>query len=102
MAIYTINGHTPQVDKAAFVADNAVLAGDVTLKDDGELAIVVCKEYQNRHIGRRCVLAMLDLAREKKMDAVKANIYAFNTQSQQMFKAVGFEPVADEWYAYKL
>ena len=33
MAIYTINGHTPQVDKAAFVADNAVLAGDVTLAE---------------------------------------------------------------------
>lgn len=85
-----------------YIEYRGVLAGDVTLKDDGELAIVVCREYQNRHIGRRCVLAMLDLAREKKMDAVKANIYAFNTQSQQMFKAVGFEPVADEWYAYKL
>ena len=33
MSIYTVNGHTPQVDKAAFVADNAVLAGDVTLAE---------------------------------------------------------------------
>ena len=85
-----------------YIEYRGVLAGDVTLKDDGELAIVVCREYQNRHIGRRCVLAMLDLAREKKMDAVKSNIYSFNTQSQQMFKVVGFEPIADEWYAYKL
>ena len=34
MAKYMINGHTPQVDKAAFVADNATLAGDVTLAEN--------------------------------------------------------------------
>ncbi len=32
--------------------------------------IVVCREYQNRHIGRRCVLEMLRLAREKRMARV--------------------------------
>lgn len=31
------------------------LVGDVSLKDSGEIAIVVCKEYQNQHIGRRCI-----------------------------------------------
>ena len=61
------------------------LVGDVSLKNNGEIAIVVCKEYQNRHIGRRCVLDMLKLAKEKGMDKVKANIYSFNKQSQTMF-----------------
>ena len=55
------------------------------MRDNGEIAIVVCKEYQNRHIGRRCVLDMLKLAKEKEMDKVKANIYSFNKQSQSMF-----------------
>lgn len=50
------------------------LVGDVSLRDNGEIAIVVCKEYQNRHIGRRCVLDMLKLAKENEMDKVKANI----------------------------
>ena len=42
------------------------LVGDVSLMDNGEIAIVVCKEYQNRHIGRRCVLDMLKLEKKKK------------------------------------
>ncbi len=37
MAIYTVNGHTPQEDKAAFVADNATLAGNVTLAEDSSV-----------------------------------------------------------------
>lgn len=28
-----------------------VLVGDVSSRENGELAIVVCREYQNRHIG---------------------------------------------------
>lgn len=39
---------------------------------------MVCKEYQNRHIGRRCVLELLRLAAEKGMTQVTANIYDFN------------------------
>ena len=58
------------------------LIGDVSLRDNAELAIVVCKEYQNRHIGRRCIMDMIELAREKGMDKVRANIYSFNAQSQ--------------------
>lgn len=54
------------------------------MRDNGEIAIVVCKEYQNQHIGRRCVLNMLKLAKEKGMNKVKANIYSFNKQSQIM------------------
>lgn len=76
------------------------LVGDVSLRNNGEIAIVVCKEYQNRHIGRRCVLDMLKLAKEKKMDKVKANIYSFNKQSQFMFQSVGFVKTEEEWYEY--
>ena len=78
------------------------LVGDVSLRDNAEISIVVCKDYQNRHIGRRCVVNMLALAREKGMKEVKANIYAFNTQSQSMFASVGFEKTSDEWYSYSL
>ncbi len=76
------------------------LVGDVSLGDNAELAIVVCKEYQNKHIGRRCILDMIELAREKGMDKVKANIYSFNTQSQRMFESVGFVKTGDEWFEY--
>lgn len=76
--------------------------GDVSLRDNAEVAIVICKEYQNRHIGRRCILNMLTLAREKGMKTVKANIYSFNKQSQMMFQSVGFEKTEEEWYEYRL
>ncbi|MBR0451950.1 MAG: GNAT family N-acetyltransferase [Oscillospiraceae bacterium] len=76
--------------------------GDVSLRDNSEVAIVVCKEYQNRHIGRRCIEDMLKLAEEKGMDTVKANIYTFNEQSRKMFQAVGFVQTADEWFEYRL
>ena len=70
------------------------------MRDNGEIAIVVCKEYQNRHIGRSCVLDMLKLAKEKEMDKVKANIYSFNKQSQSMFQSVEFVKTEEEWYEY--
>ncbi len=85
-----------------YIEYNGTLVGDVSLRNDGEIAIVVCKAYQNRHIGRRCVLDMLHLAQEKGMDSVKANIYAFNTQSQKMFQSIGFTKTAPEWYEYTL
>ena len=78
------------------------LVGDVSLRSSGELAIVVCKEFQNRRIGRRCIRAMLELAREKEMRRVTANIYSFNTQSQTMFSSLGFQKTGEEWYALDL
>ena len=48
-----------------YIEYNSTLVGDVSLRNDGEIAIVICKAYQNRHIGRRCVQAMLHLAQEK-------------------------------------
>lgn len=76
------------------------LVGDVSLRDNGEIAIVVYKKYQNRHIGRRCVLDMLKLAKEKGMSKVKANIYSFNKQSQTMFQSIGFVKTEEEWHEY--
>lgn len=76
------------------------LIGDISLRDDSEIAVVVCREYQNRHIGRRCVLNMIQLAKEKGMREVKANIYAFNEQSRRMFQSIGFQPSGDEWFLY--
>lgn len=70
------------------------------MRDNEEIAIVVCKEYQNRHIGRRCVLDILKLAKEKGMNKVKANIYSFNKQSQTMFQSIGLVKTKEEWYEY--
>lgn len=85
-----------------YIQYNGVLVGDITLRDNDEVCIVICKEYQNRHIGRRCIQEMINLAREKGLAQVKANIYSFNTQSQKMFLAIGFEKTEDEWYVYNL
>lgn len=85
-----------------YIEYNGVLVGDVSLRDSSEIAIVICKEYQNRHIGRRCVAEMLKLAKEKGMSSVKANIYSFNSQSRSMFQSAGFAKTDDEWYEYKL
>ena len=79
-----------------------VLVGDVSLRDNAELAIVICKEYQNRHIGRKCILDMIELAKEKGMDKVTANIYSFNIQSQRMFQSIGFTQTEDEWFEYRI
>ena len=78
------------------------LVGDVSLRDNAEIAIVVCKEYQNQHIGRRCIREMLTLAAEKSMNTVKANIYSFNEQSRRMFESLGFYKTEEEWYQFDL
>ena len=82
-----------------YISYRGILVGDVSLRGSGELAIVICREYQNRHIGRRCIRAMLDLAREKGMERVTANIYSFNTQSRKMFLSLGFRETGEEWFA---
>lgn len=41
------------------------LVGDICLTNDSEITIVICKEYQNRHIGRKCVYEILKIAKEK-------------------------------------
>ena len=85
-----------------YIEYRGVLVGDVSLRNNSELAIVVCREYQNRHIGRRCIADMLVLAREKGMESVRAEIYSFNTQSRRMFESLGFVNTGDEIYEYRL
>lgn len=79
-----------------------VLVGDVCLRDNDEVCIVVCNAYQNRHIGRRCIAEMIRLAREKGLSKIRAHIYSFNTQSQRMFLAAGFSHKGGEWYELDL
>lgn len=83
-----------------YIEYRGTLVGDVSLRDNGEIAIVVCREYQNRRIGRRCIAEMLKIAREKGMVCVKANIYSFNIQSRRTFESVGFLQTGEEWFAY--
>ena len=85
-----------------YIEYNGKLVGDVSLRDNAEVAIVVCKEYQNRHIGRRCIKEILTLAAEKGLRHVNANIYSFNKQSQQMFESIGFYKISGEWYRYDI
>lgn len=85
-----------------YIRYRGVLVGDVCLRDNEEVCIVVCRAYQNRHIGRRCIAEMLRLAKEKGLHKVKAHIYSFNTQSQRMFLSAGFVHTGGEWYEYAL
>lgn len=77
------------------------LVGDITLKGE-VISIIVCREYQNRHIGRRCVKNIIELAKEKGLTQVKAEIYAFNKQSQKMFLSLGFKHFENDWYVLNI
>ena len=88
--------------KLFYIQYQNVLVGDVCLRDNDEVCIVVCRAYQNRHIGRRCISEMIRLAKEQGLPKIKAHIYSFNTQSQAMFLAAGFTQVGGEWYELNL
>ena len=85
-----------------YIAYDGTLCGDVCLQSTGELSIVICKEYQNRHIGRVAIRKMLTLAAEKGFAQCYAHIYPFNIQSQKMFEALGFVKEDEERYVYRL
>ena len=78
------------------------LCGDVCLQPSGEVNIVIAKPFQNKHIGRRVVNEIIQLAREKDMHELQAEIYIFNTQSQKMFQSVGFKKIDNERYILTL
>lgn len=78
------------------------LCGDVCLQPDGEINIVVAKPFQNRHIGRRVIGEIIELAKEKNLPKLYANIYSFNTQSQRMFESMGFTQEEAEKYVLVL
>lgn len=81
-----------------YIEYNGILIGDIALRDNREICIVICREYQNKHIGRRCVENIISLAKEKGMDYVKAEIYSFNEQSKKMFASIGFKQKEDDFY----
>ena len=78
------------------------LCGDVCLQPSGEVNIVIAKPFQNKHIGRRVVNEIIQLAREKSLHELQAVIYIFNTQSQKMFQSVGFKKIDNERYILTL
>lgn len=78
-----------------YIEYNGKLVGDT-------VCLVVCREYQNRHIGRRCVQALAELAAEKGRTRLRARICPFNKQSQAMFRAAGFTCAGDDWYLLPL
>lgn len=78
------------------------LCGDVCLQTGGEVNIVISKQFQNQHIGRRVMNEIICLAREKEMRKLHAEIYFFNLQSQKMFQSVGFLKVDEEQYVFYL
>jgi len=77
------------------------LVGDISLCD-GMISIVVCKEFQNRHIGRKAVTAILSRAANIGLKYVDAEIYDFNKQSIKMFTDIGFQKIDKERYRYTL
>lgn len=85
-----------------YIAYDGTLCGDVCLQNTGELSIVICKEYQNCHIGRAVIQKMLALATEKGFLQCSAHIYRFNAQSQKLFEALGFVKEGEERYVYRL
>ncbi|MDU1878623.1 MAG: GNAT family N-acetyltransferase [Finegoldia magna] len=87
--------------KLFYIEYNNELVGDISLTDENEITIVVCKEFQNKYIGRNCVTKILELAKENGLKSVTANIYAFNHQSRKMFEAVGFKQIDEELFEYK-
>lgn len=74
------------------------LCGDVCLQPSGEVNIVIAKPFQNKHIGRRVMKGIIQLAKEKHISELHAEIYSFNTQSQKMFQSMGFTKEDDEQY----
>ena len=85
-----------------YISYKGDIIGDVSLYDKDTIAIVICREYQNMHIGRQCVREMIELAKEKGLKKVKAHIYPFNHQSQKMFLSLGFFEEENELYIYRI
>lgn len=85
-----------------YIEYKGVLCGDVCLQTSGEISIVICRKYQNRHIGRAVIGKILTLAKEKNYPECFAEIYPFNTQSRRMFESMGFVPKNAETFIYTL
>ena len=80
---------------------NWKLIGDISLYH-GKIAIVIAKEWQNRHLGRKCVQGILERAKCIGYKQVEAEIYPFNIQSRKMFLSVGFVYSSKDKYVYNI
>lgn len=78
------------------------LCGDVCLHPDGEVNIVIAKPFQNKHIGRRVMQGIIQIAKEKGIPQLHAEIYAFNAQSRRMFESIGFRRTDTEQYVLEI
>ena len=78
------------------------LCGDVCLHPDGEVNIVIAKPFQNKHIGRRVMQGIIQIAKEKGIPQLHAEIYAFNAQSRRMFESIGFRRRDAEQYVLEI
>lgn len=78
------------------------LCGDVCLQPSGEVNIVIAKPFQNKQIGRRVMREIIQLAKEKQIPQLRAEIYSFNAQSRKMFQSIGFVKVDDEEFVLSL
>lgn len=78
------------------------LCSDVCLKHNGDINIVIAKNYQNKHIGRKVIKEIINIAKEKNINMLFTTIYSFNTQSQKMFTGIDFEKVDKELYSLSL
>lgn len=85
-----------------YIEFNNTLVGDVSIYNVNEIAIVISKEFQNQHIGRKCIKKIIQFAKGKGLNELRANIYSFNKQSKKMFESVGFTQIDEESYLYKL
>lgn len=73
-----------------------------TSRTDPVRDVFYSREQEERVWRNASSTGMLRLAREKGMAQVTANIYDFNHQSREMFRAAGFRPTGEEWYAHQL
>ncbi|SFQ50488.1 Protein N-acetyltransferase, RimJ/RimL family [Lachnospiraceae bacterium XBB1006] len=85
-----------------YIAYNGEVVGDISVGDNHEVGIVIRREYQNLHIGRRAMELLIEWARKAGHDRMDAQIYSFNEQSRKMFMGVGFWQVAREFYTFPL
>lgn len=85
-----------------YIGYNGKPVGDICIQDSHEVSIVICKEYQNLHIGRRAMELLKKVAIERGHDRMTAQIYSFNDQSRKMFTHFGFQQVTEEFFTYPL
>lgn len=84
-----------------YISYQGKIVGDIALVNN-EVCIVISTPYQNRHIGRKALGLLIEIAKQKGLKSLKANIYSFNSQSQKMFSALGFTKISEEWYERQL